>query len=168
MLECHQLAQGFGDPLLRFADGATLRELAPWAHCWCGHRLGRLGNAPRGRTEREQQREIAKLQKKGWGEAKIRRWVEQREKNDVLAASRYAHAFERAATRPDDEWAIFIRQTLERGLATRIGIVHHNDFNQHSNDDIHDGATRTLSTFMQRDLDAMEFGAILTVTADRT
>jgi hypothetical protein len=92
----------------------TLYLRATQGMCDCGTALGCLTRGdrdPHHAGERDQER----LRRKGWGEAKIARWVAERERS-AGRETRRAEA---------DRWLTFIRAVLETGRTHRFGLLLH-------------------------------------------
>src|SRR5687767_2907352 len=92
-----------------------LYALTNIGHCDCGTVLGRgfIGNL----YTKEPESEIPKLRKKGWSEAKINRWLEDKtRKPDPLDIRR-----EEELAR----WMATIQDVLTSGIATSLGLFVH-------------------------------------------
>lgn len=77
-------AHGFGFEFISNPYVAQQIGLQDWyiltsgKYCDCGTALGSLSNRVRAKAV-DSERHVAKLRKQGWGEAKIKRWLEQKE-----------------------------------------------------------------------------------------
>jgi len=95
------------------------REAQPFRatarHCDCGTVLGRRRRDSGPRTADE-----SKLRRKGWSEAKIARWREQRHSADE---NRAARAHRNAESEPD--WLGLLRGLRASGAASTIGLLLH-------------------------------------------
>jgi hypothetical protein len=89
--------------------------------CDCGTPLGSREQAS---SRRPSSKELAKLRKRGWGEAKINRWLEQQKANQQ----------QRERTRKDrealegpllDTWVSFLRALLDTGEVEWLGLLLH-------------------------------------------
>jgi hypothetical protein len=103
--------------------GEVYLEHRSGAQCDCGTQLGSANRASGpSAVSAATSRAVAKLRAKGWGDARIRRWREQR-----------AHAAERGnrpergtpATPDNESWATAIRAVLEGTHASRFGLALH-------------------------------------------
>jgi len=93
------------NPHLVLALGKDVYLSTTAGPCDCGTPLGsrRVGSTPPAENE------VAKLRKKGWGEAKIRRWQEQK----AEAGKRYDRQSEAMARTPEAEsWVALIADML--------------------------------------------------------
>jgi hypothetical protein len=93
------------------------------SHCDCGSALGSLGRSDRDEPE-SYEHGLKKLRRKGWSEAKIRRWLEQK------AQTREKHAREDEAragsnTPVAQSWVDFISAVLNSKCTDRVGILLH-------------------------------------------
>lgn len=87
--------------------------------CDCGERLGKL-SSPTSATSNH--REIRKLRERGWGDAKIERWIADRARaEDKRERSSIAHA----APATDAEWTELVRTVLDQRAAAWIGLFTH-------------------------------------------
>jgi hypothetical protein len=91
--------------------------------CDCGTVLGSHNHADdHGSVGSE--RELEKLRKQGWSEAKIQRWIEQKEQTKVRNVRK-----EEAGARADqplaEQWIRFITDLLESGYTSKIGLLLH-------------------------------------------
>jgi hypothetical protein len=92
-------------------------------HCDCGTVLGCL-NRPNGSVSKSPEHEIRKLRNKGWSEAKIQRWIEEKERTNEKHLREDA---DRArAERPQaNNWIGFITDLLKSGSIQRVGLLLH-------------------------------------------
>lgn len=96
------------------------RQLRATGHmCDCGTGLGAGRRAP---AESDLDRRVAKLQKKGWGEAKIARWLDQQESNEHSRARKRAA---RSETPTAEEWHRFLVEVLGSGGVEWVGLLLH-------------------------------------------
>jgi hypothetical protein len=115
----------------RIANPYVLEQLHPGdvyisttsRHCDCGSVLGSLGGR-HGDEPGGYEHELKKLRRKGWGEAKIRRWVEQKEQ------AKEKHAREDEARAKSEMpvaqyWVEFISTVLNSGCTERVGLLLH-------------------------------------------
>lgn len=87
--------------------------------CDCGTPIGSRRTV--GRDE-PHARELAKLRKRGWSEAKIRRWLEQKRETRERS-ERQADAAARSRTPEAAEWVALLADVL--GHAARVGLLLH-------------------------------------------
>jgi hypothetical protein len=92
-------------------------------HCDCGSVLGSLGRRD-GNDPEGYEHELMKLRRKGWGEAKIRRWLEQKGQTEEK------HVREDEARAGSDMpvaqyWVDFISAVLNSKCADRVGVLLH-------------------------------------------
>ena len=93
------------------------------SHCDCGSALGSLGGRDRDESGGHEH-ELKKLRRKGWSEAKILRWLEQKE----LTKEKHAREDEARAgsyTPVAQYWVDFISAVLNSGCTDRLGILLH-------------------------------------------
>jgi hypothetical protein len=91
--------------------------------CDCGTVLGSHNNADdHGSVGSD--RELKKLRKQGWSEAKIQRWIEQKEQTKVRNVLK-----EEADAQADlplaEHWIRFITDLLESGYTSKFGLLLH-------------------------------------------
>lgn len=109
----------------------VLEQLPPGAvyvstttsHCDCGSVLGSLGGRDKDAPE-DYGHELKKLRRKGWGEAKIRRWLGQK------GQTREKHVREDEAragsnTPVAQYWVDFIRAVLDSKCTDGVGLLLH-------------------------------------------
>jgi hypothetical protein len=92
-------------------------------YCSCGTRLGLAKRAQSGDL-RIEKREIEKLQRKGWSEHKIRRWVADREKNIEKAKNQFENLTQGKYS-DIENWLMYINGTLSDGAFSHIGLILH-------------------------------------------
>jgi hypothetical protein len=115
------VASRHGMPLSPLSNATLGQQLAPteqvWittrSHCDCG---SELFSRPK-RTPRNLERERQKLKKKGWGEAKIEKWIQATER------SRLTSPTERVVTRR--EWLGFLSEALALRTTPYVAILGH-------------------------------------------
>lgn len=96
--------------------------LARSSVCDCNTSLG-----CRGRLESTEQKynsylaEIGKLQKKGWSESKIKRWLKEKENS----AERKIHEVEDESNEDLENWIEFITGFFSQNLTNRLGLMIH-------------------------------------------
>ena len=93
------------------------------SHCDCGSALGSLGRRDRDEPE-SYEHELKKLRRKGWGETKIRRWLEQKEQTKEKHA-REDEARAGSSTPVAQYWVDFISEVLGSKCTDRVGILLH-------------------------------------------
>ena len=84
-------------------------------HCDCGTPIG---TRARGHNFRPSDRELEKLYKKGWSDAKVARWTAQRR-----SAAEHREAQEPATTPDVQTWLSLLRKVLTSGASGRIGLI---------------------------------------------
>ena len=91
------------------------------SHCDCGSALGSLGGRddPAG-----YEHELKKLRRKGWSEAKILRWLEQKEQTKEKHV-REDEARARSHTPAAQHWVDFISAVLNSRCTDKVGILLH-------------------------------------------
>ena len=89
--------------------------------CMCDCGTG-LGSAEATESRFESRLRAIRRKKKGWSEARLRRWVEQQETNR-RSAERKAAA--RASTPTAEQWAGFLTEAIDLGEATYVGLLLH-------------------------------------------
>jgi hypothetical protein len=91
--------------------------------CDCGTPLGSLSQTGASRPA-EGEKQVRKLRKQGWSEAKIQRWREQKEQEQEKQERNHdARAAE--ATPGADRWVQFLTDVLRSGHTSRIGLLLH-------------------------------------------
>lgn len=93
------------------------------SHCDCGSVLGSLNRRNKDETE-DHEHELKKLRRKGWSEAKIQRWLEQKEQTKEKHL-REDEALAGRNTPVARDWAEFISELLGSRCTDRIGILLH-------------------------------------------
>lgn len=91
-------------------------------HCDCGTVIGSCGNLQNGVSVKE--KEIKKLQRKGWGKAKIQRWLDEKEKYKKKQ-EREELSYNEQWRPQTQEWYDFIQLTIINGNIKRIGLLLH-------------------------------------------
>jgi hypothetical protein len=92
-------------------------------HCDCGSVLGSLGGR-NGNEPEGHEHELKKLRRKGWSEAKIRRWLEQKEQTKEKHA-REDEARAGSVMPVARYWVDFISAVLNSKCTDRVGILLH-------------------------------------------
>lgn len=92
-------------------------------HCDCGTALGSL-NRPAAGEAVSHERELRKLRKRGWSEARVRRWIEQKE---LAEAKRLREADARGlgAAPEVERWMSCLADLLRSGHTRRVGLLLH-------------------------------------------
>jgi hypothetical protein len=96
--------------------------------CFCLTEIGSFGRPPPAWDAHELESKNTGFRKKGWSEARIQRWLEQKHATSNRKQAEYARWVE--GTNDDDTvggWLPFVKTVLESGAAQRIGIVHYED-----------------------------------------
>jgi hypothetical protein len=93
------------------------------SHCDCGSALGSLSRLSRDEPE-NYEHEIKKMKRKGWSEAKIRRWLEQKEQTKEKH-TREDERLAKSNTPLARDWAEFISDVLGSKCTGSIGILLH-------------------------------------------
>ena len=104
-------------------EAGDLYLLTTRGHCDCGTALGSLdgSGAP---DDPSYERELKKFRKHGWSEAKITRWLEQKEQTKEKHG-REAEARFKGSTQELNHWGGLITDVLKSGCARRIGLLLH-------------------------------------------
>ena len=92
-------------------------------HCDCGTALGSL-NLPAAGEVVSYERELKKFRKRGWSEAKIKRWLGQKEQTKERHL-REGEARAKGSTLELNRWISLIADVLKSGHARRIGLLVH-------------------------------------------
>lgn len=115
----------------RISNPSVLEQSAPGdiyiltTHGWCdcstalGMATRRAVHPPPDPHER-----VSKLRKQGWSEAKIQRWLEQKEQSEEKRERRL-HARAENETPYLDRWLGLIPELLRSGHASRVGLLLH-------------------------------------------
>ncbi|HWT00149.1 MAG TPA: hypothetical protein VN256_07870 [Pyrinomonadaceae bacterium] len=104
-------------------EPGDLYVLTTRGYCDCDTALGSLN--PRDIYESvSYERELKKFRKQGWGEAKIQRWLEEKEQAKERYMREARHRAEASATEAGP-WVDFIASLLGSGYAPRIGLLLH-------------------------------------------
>ena len=104
-------------------EAGDLYVLTTRGHCDCGTALGSLDvSAPSDGPGYE--RELKKFRKQGWSEAKINRWLEQKEQTKEKH-QREDEARARGSTHELNQWVELITDVLKSGDARRLGLLLH-------------------------------------------
>jgi hypothetical protein len=93
------------------------------SHCDCGSALGSLSKRGSDAPESYED-ELKKLRRKGWSEAKIRRWLEQKEQTKETHIRR-DEARAGSETPVAQYWVDFISAVLNSQCTDRVGILLH-------------------------------------------
>lgn len=93
------------------------------SHCDCGSALGSLGRF-KGDEPEGYERELKKLRRKGWSEAKIQRWLEQKEQTKEKHV-REDETLAEGNTPVAQHWVDCISQVLSSKCTDRVGILLH-------------------------------------------
>lgn len=88
-------------------------------HCDCGTPLGTGNNS---RSKGPSKRDLSKLRRKGWSEAKISRWVDQWMKN-IKKDNRKLSEYDRSTTPEITEWKELVIDILSQKEIVRFGLV---------------------------------------------
>jgi len=104
-------------------EAGDLYVLTTRGHCDCGTALGSL-NGSAAHDDLSYERELKKFRKQGWSEAKITRWLEQKEQTKEKHL-REDEARAKGSTQELNQWVRFITDVLKSGYAPRIGLLLH-------------------------------------------
>ncbi len=121
-------AHQFGFKLISNPHVARQIEAGDWyvlttkAHCDCGTALGSF--AGQATTVRDYQSELKKFRKQNWSEAKIRRWLEQKEQTRTKH-QREDEARTHGGPRELTQWIELIADLFKLGQTRRIGLLLH-------------------------------------------
>jgi hypothetical protein len=100
-----------------------LYVLTTRSYCDCGTVLGSSARSATAGTEASE-RNLARFMKQGWSEAKIQRWLDEKQKaqeKEELKAHQQAEGGKPEASR----WVDFLTSVLKSGGANRIGLLLH-------------------------------------------
>jgi hypothetical protein len=103
-----------GDPMIV--------SVLPQKYCHCGTVLGSV-NRPHTPDDAAFERQLEQHRKRGWSEARIRRWLE--EKHRVQRRSEREYREGRDRSRTDyraNTWCDFLKEVLTTGATSRIGL----------------------------------------------
>jgi len=104
-------------------EAGDLYVLTTRGHCDCGTALGSL-NLPTANEVVNHERELKKFRKQGWSEAKIKRWLEQKDQTKERHL-REDEAQAQGSTPELNQWVSFITDVLQSGHTRRIGLLLH-------------------------------------------
>ncbi len=104
-------------------DSGDWHILTARGHCDCGTAIGSLNHSNAGKSV-SYERELNKFRKQGWSEAKIQRWLEQKEQTKERH-QREDEARAKGSTSELNQWVDFIGDLLESGKARRLGLLLH-------------------------------------------
>jgi hypothetical protein len=94
------------------------------SHCDCGTALGCMNLRNQQTEVPDRESETKRLRKKGWSEAKIQRWVEEKDKASDKKEARnemYRHSQELRA----EEWVKFIKDAVAHPAVGEFGLLLH-------------------------------------------
>lgn len=108
--------------LQQLRDGET-HWLTTGGRCDCGTELGAL-RGDTSRTEKQLARDLERVRRKGWGEAKIARWLEEKQRS---AARREADRQRQLRTAGSDalSWAGLLGTILDETGCANVGLLLH-------------------------------------------
>jgi len=115
------------DSVRKYLEAGDLYILTTRGHCDCGTVIGSHYRDPQPAAEKKEQflkRDIEKLKKKGWSQAKIDRWLKEaeltadKEKRGEELADEYEARFA-------SDWVAFIQDILTSKVADRVGLLVH-------------------------------------------
>jgi hypothetical protein len=104
-------------------DSGDWYILTTRGHCDCGTAIGSLCHSNVGKPV-SYERELNKFRKQGWSEAKIQRWVEQKEQTKERH-QREDEARATGSTPELNQWVEFISELLESGKSRKLGLLLH-------------------------------------------
>ena len=111
------------DPSIAFAGAGPQRPADLYyttKHCNCGTAIG--AGADRSQAWRPSDKELRKLRRKGWSEAKIARWVAEHERTDARRKAKEL-ALEHRSQPEVESWLALAAEVLASGAANRFGIL---------------------------------------------
>lgn len=125
LFETHKLGfEVISNPhVLSQVEAGDWYVLTTRGHCDCGTALGSLNN-PAASEMASYERELKKFRKQGWSEAKIKRWLEQKEQTKERHL-REDEARAQGSTPELDQWVDFITDMLTSGRTRGIGLLLH-------------------------------------------
>ena len=89
-------------------------------NCDCGTAVGSLNASPP-HEDFSYEPELKKFRNQGWSEAKINRWLEQKEQTK----QKHLEARDKESTHELNQWIRLITDVLQSGYARRIGLLLH-------------------------------------------
>lgn len=92
-------------------------------HCDCGTAIGSLNRSENDKPV-SHERDLKKFRRQGWSEAKIERWLEQKEQTKARH-QREDEARAQVSTPELDQWINFVTDLLKSGKAPRLGLLLH-------------------------------------------
>jgi hypothetical protein len=92
-------------------------------HCDCGTALGSLNRRWAAKVS-NYNRELKKFRKQGWSEAKIQRWLEQKEQSKERHR-REDEALAEGGGSELDRWIVFLNNLVKSGHVSRFGLLLH-------------------------------------------
>jgi hypothetical protein len=98
--------------------------LTTTGHCDCGTALGSTNRERPSQPKADTAKQIAAFQRRGWGAAKIARWLEQ-QANTASRATRVQHDHAHQRTPQAAEWLQFVQAILTSGGADTFGLLLH-------------------------------------------
>lgn len=125
IFDAHKLAfrEISNSSIAAFTGPDEMQILTTTGHCDCGTVLGSL-NCPDKTEQLSLNRELDRLRKKRWSEARIQRWIEEKERTKEKHAREDANQA-RTGTPLAAEWISFISDVLRSGQTQSIGLLLH-------------------------------------------
>ncbi len=134
----HRAFMPQGNAAIEAAFSRDARSFVKSTDCDCG---SGLGQAARPTDAGPSERELRKLRAEGWSEAKIRRWLEQRnttqQKRELAYDARHGGVPASATA-----WMTFVSRILEERLAPWVGLFTHDYRGSVATEQIEVGAVR--------------------------
>ena len=93
-------------------------------HCDCGTALGSLGPEWQHRSKAPADK-VPSLRRKGWSEAKIARWLKDKERAAGHRQRAEALHSDHPPMPEEEMWLGFLRAVIERGVAGSVGLLLH-------------------------------------------
>lgn len=94
------------------------------SHCDCGTALGCMNLRNKQSEASDREGEIKRLHKKGWSEAKIQRWIEEKEKASDKNEARNEVYRQSQEPRAED-WAKFVKDAVTNPKVGEFGLLLH-------------------------------------------
>lgn len=104
-------------------DPQAWHVLTTRKHCDCGTALGSLARRATD-TDSNHDRMLKKFRKQGWSEAKIKRWLEQKEQTRERH-QREDEALEQGSSYEVDRWIKFLNDLVGGKVAQKCGLLLH-------------------------------------------
>jgi hypothetical protein len=142
----------YPDSPLKQKVGASIYFRPTKTQCDCGTVFGRQNQ--KGSSEAPIEVQVQRLKRKGWGEAKIRKWLEELER----AKKKTAREKPRNDTATSQEWLKLFNQILRNHGIKSFGLLFHH---YHGNQTVEDFEIGEKVVLNLKDLTEEELGALI-------